>query len=140
MVWLDLLLALAFGLAALWDVRTRRIPDALPLAVLALAAARAPFVGDTAPLAELFGGAALGAAVGAIAFACGLIGGGDAKLLAALCAAVGASGSLFALAATALAGGALSGGFLLARRRDVPYAVAIGAGFACTLATHVLAP
>ena len=131
-----------FAVAAVTDTRTRRIPNLLPagLALLGLgrvAAALAAGGGFAAAAADL--GAAGGVFVaGAVAFRCRLLGGGDAKLLAAGALWLGAAALGPFLLATVLAGGALAVAFMVAgfvqRRRDgtaapsLPYGVAIAAG------------
>ena len=72
---------------------------------------------------------------GAVAFRFRLLGGGDVKLIAAAALWLGAAALGPFLLATALAGGALAVGFLLARhaRREglaagLPYGIAIAAG------------
>lgn len=126
-----------FAAAAVTDTRSRRIPNVLPagLALLglarmaaALAAGAGGIWADVAAAAAIFG-------LGAVAFRFGLLGGGDAKLLAAAVLWLGAAALGPFLLATALAGGLLAVGFLLARplrwtgaAAGLPYGVAIAAG------------
>ena len=134
--------------AAVWDVATLRIPNAL---VVALAASFVPAAlagGISAPtLAVHLGLAVLMLAAGALLMMRGLWGGGDAKLAAALVLWAGWQGLPALLMATALAGGGLAVVVLLARclpilkrsgsssqPRDkaatipLPYGVALAAG------------
>lgn len=70
-----------FAVAAYADIRTRRIPNELIVAVLALAAFRIALSGDpTAALYTLVAGAALFVAT-FLLFWRGLLGGGDVKLM-----------------------------------------------------------
>ncbi len=99
--------AAACGIAVITDVRARRIPNALTLPLLAVGPIFAAHSGwwpcaaaVLLSLAVLFGGTMLHAA--------GLIGGGDIKLIAAVCCLIGFSGGLQLLLFTALSGGALA--------------------------------
>lgn len=126
-------------LAAICDVRARRIPNALALGLAALGLARigiglAAGVPVVAVLIEL----ALALAVflaGAGLFAAGSLGGGDVKLLAGAALWLGAAALAPFLAVTALAGGGLA----LAKLAEqwvgapdspptLPYGLAIAAG------------
>ncbi|MFP6748407.1 MAG: prepilin peptidase [Alphaproteobacteria bacterium] len=149
-----LLLALSviFLLIMIWamvsDLRTFEIPNWLPLTLVVtypLAALSAGMSWQPIFAAFALGGLMLVAAV--ILFRLGLLGGGDGKLLAAAVLWTGSERVLEFLAVTALAGGVLAlallsyrkfplaavlSGFptmrrLHAEKRDVPYAVAIGA-------------
>ncbi len=101
--------------AAVGDVRTRRIPNLLTvpafLAALMLGAAQGiqPFVGALA-------GAGLGFAIGAALLALGGMGGGDAKLLTVVGAFLGPQGFGVAMAATAVTGGLLACALVIHRR------------------------
>jgi prepilin peptidase CpaA len=130
-----------FAAAAVTDGRVRRIPNALPagLALLGLgriAAELAAGAGHASAAADLAAAAAVFAA-GALGFHLRLLGGGDAKLLAAGALWLGAAALGPFLLATALAGGLLALGVLLAgvARRTaaapaagLPYGIAIAAG------------
>jgi len=147
---LALALSLVFPALLLWaaasDVARFEIPNAIPLA---LAAAFPPFgVAAAMSMSEIalhFGVGLLALAAGAALFFARLLGGGDAKLIAATAIWTGAAGLPRFLVAMALAGGVLalllvlyrllpapSGTGLLRRlherRREAPYAVAIGGG------------
>ncbi len=142
MIWLISALAvLVFATAAITDIRSRRIPNGLALALLALACARmllAPGQDFGATGVDLLIGLALFVA-GAALFHFGLFGGGDVKLLAAGAVWIGAASIGEYLFATALAGGALALAFVLwtfaarafssvAVRPSLPYGVAIAVG------------
>ena len=141
----ELLAIIAIGLfaaAAVQDIAYRRIANRLVVAIAGVALARLGlglFTGvDVAPLWDLAAAlVVLGA--GAAAFHFGVLGGGDAKLLAAGALWTGAGSVGAFLAATALAGGLLALGFLVwvagsrmrcgdRRRVALPYGVAIAAG------------
>lgn len=128
---LSALAAALFALAALTDIRWRRIPNALcgALAVLglvriglALAAGGPPLAAglDIAAAAALFVCAAAG-------FHFGLIGGGDVKLLAAGTLWLGAGATGPFLLTTLLAGGLLAV-LLVGGRMAVPVGARGGAG------------
>jgi prepilin peptidase CpaA len=103
-----MLVAAGTGIAALIDLRTRRVPNSvtLPLAMLGvgMAAAGAGRVG--------LGGALLGALVGLLLMLpghlLGATGAGDVKLLAAVGTALGPSDIVWAFLYMAMAGGALA--------------------------------
>jgi prepilin peptidase CpaA len=137
-----------FVAAAGFDLASRRIPNALVVALLVLGLGRIAWgllVGgspvtpgtDVAAALAIFCG-------GALFFHLSLIGGGDVKLLAAGALWLGAAAVWPYLFVTALAGGALAVVFLvreaLARaprqnRASLPYGVAIAAGGILVTAT-----
>ena len=129
----DALLLAPFLPAAVIDLRTRRIPNALSAGALALALteAAAPASASTPrPEAALLAGVALMLA------ARGGFGAGDAKLMAAAGAVAGWPRLLAFLFAMSLAGGLAAGALLLVRRRrgtTMPYGPAIAAGLALIL-------
>ena len=91
-------------LAAAWDIRYRRIPNAVTVTGLVLALVlRAVPGGET--LAGGLLGAAIGLTLGIAFFALGAIGAGDAKLIAAFGAFLGPLPFLQALALGVLLGG-----------------------------------
>lgn len=98
-----LLSALAVG----WDLRERRIPNALTVGGALIALSLRGLQGGEPLLAGL-GGLGLGFLAGLPLFLVGGFGGGDVKMLAAVGAFLGPSQFLVALLATALAGGALA--------------------------------
>ncbi len=105
----------AVALAAGWfDLRTRRIPNALTLAGLLVALAlRVPFGFEA--ILDGFWGAGFAFLLGIPFFALGAVGGGDAKLLIALGAFLGASHLLGALLVIGVVGGVLAVGDALRR-------------------------
>jgi prepilin peptidase CpaA len=104
-------LSAAVGICAIvayQDVRTRRIPNALSLAMAAVGLVRIAFAQDT-----VAGGytVAAGLVIFAVTFAlfrCGVIGGGDAKLIPATALVVGYGEVLEFLFLMSLCGGALA--------------------------------
>jgi len=150
--------AIALALAAVGDLRAYRIPNLIPAVLAASFALAACFM----PRSFLLGGLATGAgllAVGGLLFALGVMGGGDAKLLAATALWAGPTLlSAFALV-TSLAGMALAvvmlsplrrlmpappqrlsapgGGPREWARQPMPYGVAIAAGGLWVLGRHL---
>ena len=136
-------------LGGVYDLMTMRIPNWISIALIVAFVPVALVVGLTwQETAMALGLAGLALIVGIALFAFRLLGGGDAKILAASTAWVGLSGLLPFLLITAVAGGALSLLLLLARKwvvllplsmpswlerlttpkGDVPYGVAIAIG------------
>jgi prepilin peptidase CpaA len=107
---MHLLITIVFVGLMLWslvqDVRTQRLPNRLTVSALAAGLLlRTPL--GFAMIGEGLAGAALGLLVGMALFILGAIGGGDAKLLAAVGAVLGPEGLLAALLASAVVGGVL---------------------------------
>lgn len=149
-LWWPGLLTCLLAAACATDLHTRRIPNPLTAAVLALGLAHAATVTAGAPaggpLANGLTPALLGVALGLVTwlplYALGLLGAGDVKLFAAAGAWIGPHGVLPASVFAAFAGGALAvawiiGGPIAARRgrrartadpRRLPYGLAITAG------------
>lgn len=141
--------ALGLAAAAVTDVRERRIPNVLTVSAVVAALVLAALEGWGSLGAALLGAAA-GLAIGVVLFAVGVVGGGDAKLMAVVGAFLGAAALPRALLFIALAGGGLAlltllAGALLpkpvpaqrgdvrsAGRLSVPYGVAIAAGALAT--------
>jgi prepilin peptidase CpaA len=146
-----LALSLIFPAALLWamasDLARFEIPNAVPLTMAAAFPAYGLLAGLEPTDLLWHGAAGLGAfVVGALLFFGGVVGGGDAKLIAAAALWIGPAGLPRFLLAMALIGGGLAlalvlfrllpepswapeGGWLRrlhARRREAPYAVAIG--------------
>lgn len=128
-----------FLAAAASDAARRTIPNPVVVALAVVGIARIALglaAGDGLGAAGLDVLAAVAVlAAGAAAFAAGMIGGGDAKLLAAGTLWIGTAGIGGYLLATVLAGGLLATGFLLwraiaprAAAGGLPYALAIAAG------------
>ena len=140
-----ILIAAAGGI---WDIRVRRIPNLVSLALAAAALGylmlQSDFDAGAAKSAGLH--AVIALLVGMALFRLGVIGGGDAKLYAAGALGVPLGKALFMLGWTSVAGLVLLIVMMIMRRlgmpvgpRDdkghvlVPYGVAIAAGFAVTL-------
>ena len=106
--------------AAVIDVRSRKIPNALTATMAA--AAVALHVGDGAA-AVLLVLASIGVAfgLGALAFSAGWLGGGDVKLLAAACGLVGYPGSVSLVLFILMAGAVLALGQAARRGRLVAF-------------------
>jgi prepilin peptidase CpaA len=107
------LLALVL-LAGVSDLRTRRIPNALTVTALGIALALRGATG-VEPLASGLFGASIAFAMAVPLVMVGGLGGGDAKMLAAVGAFLGPAGLPTMLLVTALVGGAM-GAFAVARR------------------------
>ena len=154
--WSTLLFSALLGIAAVWDVRTRRIPNRLVLGV-GLAGLIVSAFGLAAPdLWHSIAGSAVGLGIWFPLFAIGALGAGDVKLFAAAAAWLGPERTLAAALYAALLGGVLAvawmlrtngvsatAGLFAARgltvrrptldphsRRAIPYGVALAAGAA----------
>ncbi|MEM7201549.1 MAG: A24 family peptidase [Planctomycetota bacterium] len=115
------------------DLKSRTIPDALPLLLTGLALVATWRGWHAVTWAQLGIGLGVSFAIGAALFYAGAMGGGDAKLCAGLGAVCGWPHILEVLFATALAGGVLA---LWARRRgqeSLPFAPAFASGYLATL-------
>jgi prepilin peptidase CpaA len=137
-----------FGVAALTDAFSRRIPNPVSLALAGLGLLRigvALIEGESALTAGLDLAAALAVfTLAALAFRFRLLGGGDVKLLAAGTLWLGAAALGPYLMTTVLAGGLMAVAFVAwhlvqpvsarAHRPSLPYAVAIAAGGILTTA------
>ena len=142
-----------FLVAAVTDWRSRRIPNKLVLALVALGLARIVLIvvetgsvpyGDPLVALAVF-------AAGALAFHLGMFGGGDVKLMAAGTLWTGAALADEFVIATLLAGGVLALGYVflgrLSRFRTgeraavtLPYGIAIAAGGVITTRAMFAAP
>ena len=144
--------------AALLDLRTRRIPNALTaLAALAALAVHVP----AGPSAVLLSLAAMTAAflIASLAFTAGWFGGGDVKLIAVCCGLAGSTGALALVLYVLVAGAVLALVSALARGRlvallrstvavaahgaparaaSLPYAVAIAGGSIAYVASSMI--
>ena len=145
MLWERLVaLAACGGFAAVWDLRTRTIPDAAWIGGLAIAVLLAVAGGPAARWAALGG-----AGIAAVAFAPGLVirTGGQSVLPPAdwcLAVALGALTGLATLAAVTLAAGlglVLGLALLIRGRRDArpPYAPVLALAFVAAAAWPLLA-
>jgi prepilin peptidase CpaA len=123
---LVLLVPVMFALVC--DVRTREIPDWIPLSIFAWACLATAMGLHTVTWIELFAGALVGLGVSAAVFYLGGLGGGDVKLLAAIGAAVGPWSLLAILAWMAFAGGVLALAAAARGKRDFAYVPAIAVG------------
>src|SRR6056297_2484438 len=121
-----LLLLLA---ATVCDLRLREVPDwiAIAIALVAVASAVVGWLGIG--LVWIFAGGIVGLLVGYLLFRFARLGGGDAKLIAALGLLVGPVGLVIVLFGMAIAGGVLSLVAMLRGQRDYAYVPAIAAGF-----------
>ena len=124
----DVLLLVLSACAAVSDLRSRRVPNAL----VALGAIVGVFLAFHALGASGVGSSLLGAAVGLGVlfpfFALGLLGAGDVKLLSMIGTFTGVEGVLRIAFWSALAGGVLALGMLIACRgrvMHIPFAVAM---------------
>ncbi len=93
--------------AVWWDLKERRVPNALTVTGLALALGLRALSGLDPLLAGLQG-AGLGLLLGLPLVVLGGLGGGDAKLMAAVGAFLGPGQLLWALAVTAIVGGVMA--------------------------------
>jgi len=116
------------ALAALVDWRRREIPDAIPLALCALAGGATVFGLHGLGWVSVALGGALALALGAALFAVGGLGGGDVKLLVGLGACTGPQGFATLWVAAAIAGGVLSAVAWARGQREVAYGPALAMG------------
>jgi prepilin peptidase CpaA len=133
-VWILTLIA-----AAITDVRSFRIPNLFPGIVILLFIVVHGLAGFSTSLWENLLHFLAALAVGMILFARGWIGGGDAKLYAAVALWFSWAGAISLIFATTMAGGVVAIAFIGARLlglrknvpkedRRIPYGVAIAAG------------
>lgn len=131
------------GVAVVCDLRTREIPDWIPLAILAWGCLMVVAgLYETTWMAAVLGGL-LGLGLSAVVFYLGGLGGGDVKLLAAIGAVVGPWALLSILAWMGAAGGLLAVAAIARGKRDFAYGPAIAIGLALEIAwpgglAHVL--
>ncbi|MGH2395071.1 MAG: A24 family peptidase [Candidatus Limnocylindria bacterium] len=102
-------------LAVVWDLRTRRIPNALTVSGFFAALVLRALPGGEALLAGVLGGL-IGLALTFPLVLMGGLGGGDAKLLGAVGAFLGPANLPLALFVTALVGGAMALALAVHRR------------------------
>ena len=120
------LLAVASG----FDLYKREIPDAIPALLLLLAIIALALRYTRPGLVLLAFGLVIGLALGFLAFRFGLMGGGDAKLLAALGAVVGGAALPFLMMYVAIAGGVMAIVSKIRKQKEVPFAPAFAVGYA----------
>ena len=123
---LVLLVPVVFALVC--DLRTREIPDWIPLLIVAWACLATAIGLHRVTWIGLMAGALLGLGLSAAVFYLGGLGGGDVKLLAAIGAAVGPWALLSILAWMAFAGGLLALIAAARGKRDFAYVPAIAVG------------
>ena len=155
-------------IAAATDLRARKIPNAIPIAVAIVALAFAIPHGFV-PSAIALGIMLAVLVAGTFAFSNGWLGGGDVKLLAAVAGSLGPTEAIAFMAYTAVSGGAIATAIAVAHRRlpavarsarDVlrplavygtvaiapdkpimmPYALAIASGAVLVALSHSVAP
>jgi prepilin peptidase CpaA len=110
-----LLVVLAW--AAVQDVRTRRIPTALTLTLLATGLLQSLGPAPTVTFVQSMAGLAVGFCLTFLPFAIGALGGGDVKLMAAAGAWLGAPGTLELFCAAAVIAMVMTVAQALAQRR-----------------------
>jgi prepilin peptidase CpaA len=126
MLWVPLGIVIA---AAILDLRQREIPDAISVALLVWAVVATVLGWSGHGWLSLTFGLGMGLSIGLGLFWLGGFGGGDAKVLAALGATLGARDLFSLLFYVALAGGVLAVVALVRRQRDIAYVPAIALGF-----------
>lgn len=104
-----LALAGLVSVAAVLDVRSRRIPNWLTVSGLGIGLALAVLLGGWPEMRNALGGAGLALAAGFAMFALGVLGAGDAKLVAAVGAFFGLDRVVGLLLVIAIFGGVLAG-------------------------------
>jgi Flp pilus assembly protein protease CpaA len=127
MLWIPLSILVV---ATVTDLRRREIPDWIPMALLAWAIAATALGLGSHGWTSLALGLAAGLAFGVFVFWLGGFGGGDAKLLAALGATLGAPEFFTFMFYAAIAGGLVAVLALLRGKRDLAYAPVMAVGFA----------
>lgn len=110
-------------IATFFDVTRFRIPNAIPLLVIALFLLKASVGIEVGPLMPRILIFACTLAFGFLAFTAGLLGGGDVKLMAALALWFGASAFADFITITGITGGFLGILLLLARRPTAAAAI-----------------
>jgi prepilin peptidase CpaA len=129
--WVALLFVLA---ATVFDLRSREVPDTIPVLLLGWAVMVAAFRLDGNGWGSMLIGLAVGLLSSGFFFALGGLGGGDVKLITALGAVLGHPTIWPVLFWIAVAGGGLSLMAVARGRRDLAYLPAIAIG----LSIHLL--
>lgn len=111
------MIAVIVATAAVIDVRTRRVPNALTGSAALLGVALAAAGLGRVALVSSIAGCGIGLALMLPGYLLGGTGGGDVKLLAAVGTLLGPGGTLRAFVATAIAGGVLALVVSIQRRR-----------------------
>ena len=119
---------LLVAIAAAGDLRTREVPDWIPVDVLCCGLVAALVAWTSAAWLAATSGFALGLALTWPLFAMGGLQGGDVKLIAALGCALGPKGLLCAMFWMALAGGAFALVYKARDKKDLAYVPAIAVG------------
>ena len=119
---------LALILATIFDFWKRQIPDSIPITVFLWAVGTTAFGMSSQGWISLALGLGLGFSIGAFLFWIGGFGGGDAKLLAVVGAALGPRALPAFLFYCAIAGGLLAAVALLRGRRELAYTPAMALG------------
>jgi len=134
MTYLIFIAVLVLLLLATWcDLRAREIPDGISVAVLFVAIGAAACGVANVQWWMVVSGGLLGLATGAALFRFAKLGGGDAKVIAAVGALLGPVGLLFALFWMALAGGVLALIAMARGQREYAYGPAIACGYVAYL-------
>lgn len=107
--------------AAVIDTRTRRIPNALTLPAILIGLISWPITDSGGVFLRVLGLVVVVLVVGFSLYALGILGGGDAKLLASVAALMGSKFTFEALLWTALFGGAVALGVLAWHRALFPF-------------------
>jgi prepilin peptidase CpaA len=129
MTWsLALAVLVVLAWAAWVDLRTREVPNWIPLSLTVVAACAVAFGWTSRSWSDLAVGSLIGFSVPAVLYFLGAMGGGDVKLLGALGALLGPVGTLNALVWIGLAGGALAIVSLCRKQREYAYVPAIAVG------------
>ena len=128
-VSLSIVTTVLLTVATIHDFRTREIPDwiSIVIAAIAIIASTAGWWSIGLPLC--LAGGVVGLLVGYGLFRFAELGGGDAKLIAALGLLLGPVGIFILLFGMAIFGGVLSLVAILRGQRDYAYVPAIAAGF-----------
>jgi prepilin peptidase CpaA len=129
------------AVAAAYDLRERRIPNAVVLATAAMGAVFTILtLGIRALVFRFLGGAATGLVIWLPFWWAGLMGAGDVKIFAAAAAWLGPAAALGAAVLTALAGGVLGLAWILVVHRLRTAAASPGADAARTKRSRMTVP
>ena len=117
------------AVATACDLRSREIPDGLPVALVLWSLLAVAVGWSSLSWLNWGGGIALGLSLGAVFFALGALGGGDVKLLAGVGGVLGVGGLGSMLFWMAVCGGILGGIAKYRGQKELDYGPAIFAGF-----------